>query len=188
MNVNLLPWREERRQMRDRKMMANGALIWLLCGGIVLAGYTYYQNRQNNQEKRNVYLEGEIRLLDKKIEEIKTLRAQKENLLVRMQVIQNLQQERRKVVHLFDDIVRNLPEGVYFSSVSKRSNNLDFTGTAQSNARVSDLMNRLDSSNWFTNPSLSVIDITPREGIRLSQFKLKVSQEKNETEKFGEIN
>jgi len=188
MNINLLPWREERRRLRDRKMMANGVLIWILCGAAVFAGLTYFQNRQDHQNRRNEYLDTEIRKLDKKIEEIKTLRAQKENLLVRMQVIQDLQRERRKVVHLFDDIVRNLPEGVYYSTISKKKNDFSLNGTAQSNARVSDLMERLDSSEWFANPNLSVIDVTPREGVRLSQFKLGVSEQKNNADNLTGVN
>ena len=187
MNINLLPWREERRRLRDRKMVANGVLIWVLCAGIVFAGFTFFKNKQFNQDNRNDYLEQEIARLDKKIEEIKALRAKKDNLLVRMQVIQDLQRERRKVVHLFDDIVRKLPEGVYYTSMSKNKQNFNLAGTAQSNARVSDLMNRLDSSEWFENPKLSVIDVTPSEGIRLSQFKLSVKEEKNKTD-FAEIN
>ncbi len=187
MNINLLPWREERRILRDSKMVANGFLIWILCGGLVFAGYTFLKNEQASQKFRNDYLEAEISKLDKKIKEIKTLRAEKENLLVRMEVIQNLQKERRKVVHLIDDIVKKLPEGVYYSSLSKNKNNFNLAGTAQSNARVSDLMNRLDSSDWFENPSLSVIDVTPREGVRLSQFKLKVSEESKKSNDFTEI-
>jgi len=187
MNINLLPWREEPRRMRDRKMLANGVLIWLLCCGLVFAGFTFFKNKQSNQQKRNKYMTEEIAKLDKKIEEIKTLRAKKENLLVRMQVIQDLQRERRKVVHLFDDIVRKLPEGVYYNAMSKNKSNFNLAGTAQSNARVSDLMNRLDSSEWFANPKLSVIDVTPSEGVRLSRFKLSVSEEKNKQD-FSEIN
>lgn len=188
MNVNLLPWREERRRLRDRKMLANGVFIWILCAGLVFAGFTYYKNRQDNQDHRNAYLDGEIRKLDEKIEEIRTLRARKQNLLVRMQVIQDLQRERRKVVHLFDDIVRNLPEGVYYSSVAKKKNNFSLNGTAQSNARVSDLMERLDSSDWFDNPNLSVIDVRPREGVRLSQFKLTVSEQKSKEDNLAGVN
>ena len=188
MNINLLPWREERRRQRDRKMLANGVAIWILCGIVVFSGYTFLQNKQNYQERRNEYLAGEIRKLDKKIEEIKTLRAEKENLLVRMQVIQDLQKERRRVVHLFDDIVRKLPEGVYYRTLSKKKNNFILDGTAQSNARVSDLMNKLDSSEWFANPNLNVIDVKPKEGVRLSQFKLRVTEEKNDSNDFAEVN
>ena len=173
--------------MRDRKMVANGVLIWIMCAGLVFAGFTFFKNKQYNQKKRNDFLSQEIAKLDKKIEEIKSLREKKDNLLVRMQVIQDLQRERRKVVHLFDDIVRKLPEGVYYTSMSKNQKNFNLSGTAQSNARVSDLMNRLDSSEWFENPKLSVINVTPSEGVRLSQFKLSVKEEKNKTE-FVEIN
>jgi len=186
MNINLLPWREERRRLRDRKMVANGVLIWILCAVMVFAGFTFYKNKQKNQSKRNNYLTQEIKKLDKKIAEIKTLREQKENLLVRMQVIQDLQSERRRVVHLFDDIVRKLPEGVYYSSLSKKNRNFNMNGIAQSNARVSDLMNRLDSSEWFDNPNLNVIDVTPSQGVRISQFKLRVSEEKKQEESFSE--
>lgn len=188
MNVNLLPWREERRRQRDRKMLANGVLIWVLCGVVVFSGFTFFKNKQNYQEKRNQYLSGEIRKLDEKIKEIKSLRKQKENLLVRMEVIQNLQRERRKVVHLFDDIVRKLPEGVYYQTLTKKKKNFILDGTAQSNARVSDLMNKLDSSEWFENPNLNVIDVTPRQGVRLSQFKLRVTEEKNRDKEYGEVN
>jgi len=188
MNINLLPWREERRRLRDRKMVANGIFIWIVCGGIVFAGMIYLQNMQDYQNRRNDYLDVEIRKLDKKIEEIKTLRSQKENLLMKMQVIQNLQRQRQKVVHLLDDIVRKQPEGVYYETVSKKGANFNLDGTAQSNARVSDLMNRLDSSEWFDNPNLSVIDITPREGVRLSKFKLRVSEETRSESDLTEVN
>jgi len=187
MNVNLLPWREERRQARDRKMLANGVLIWALCAALVFAGFTYFKNEQRIQDNRNDYLDAEIAALDEKIKEIKELRARKDNLLVRMDVIQNLQQERKKVVHFFDDIVRKLPEGVHYSSMTKKKSNFSLAGTAQSNARVSDLMNRLDSSDWFENAKLNVIDVTPREGVRLSRFKLDVSEEKNAS-KNAEVN
>ena len=184
MNINLLPWREEQRRLRDRKMLGNAIFIWILCAGLVLLAFMYLGNQQDNQRSRNSYLNTEIRKLDRKIDEIKTLKEQKDNLLVRMQVIQNLQRERRKVVHLFDDIVRKLPEGVHYNSLSKNGNNFNLAGMAQSNARVSDLMNRLDSSEWFDNPNLSVIDITPQEGVRLSQFKLGVSEEKKNQDLF----
>ena len=188
MNINLLPWREEQRRLRDRKMVGNAIFIWIACGALVFAALIFTGNKLDNQRYRNRYLNQEIGKLDAKISEIRTLREQKDNLLVRMQVIQNLQRERRKVVHLFDDIVRKLPEGVYYDSLSKKNNDFNLTGTAQSNARVSELMNRLDSSEWFENPSLSVIDITPQEGIRLSEFELGVTAERKPEEDFVEVN
>jgi len=175
--INLLPWREERRRMRDRQMLAGSIFVWLLCCGIVFSGYGYLKMKQGNQKTRNDYLNAEIVKLDAKIKEINQLRSQKDSLISRMEVIQNLQRERTQVVHLFEDIVRKLPEGVYYSSLSKKGKKFSMAGTAQSNARVSDLMNRLDSSDWFANPNLSVINVTPREGVRLSQFSLSVSEE-----------
>ena len=176
--INLLPWREERRRAKDRQMLSTAVLIWILCGVTVFAGYSYLQHLKDNQNDRNQYLTKEIAKLDRKIKEINKLRAQKENLIARMEVIQNLQRERTQVVQLLDDMVRKLPDGVFFETVSKKGSKFSFTGTAQSNARVSSLMERLDSSDWFANPDLNVINITPSQGIRLSQFDLKVSQQR----------
>ncbi|MEM7193482.1 MAG: PilN domain-containing protein [Pseudomonadota bacterium] len=186
--INLLPWREERRRARDRQMLSTSFIIWLLCGLAVFAGYSYLISKQDYQKNRNRYLDTEIRKLDSKIKEINQLRNQKDNLITRMEVIQNLQRERTQVVHLFDDIVRKLPEGVHYASLSKKGKRFSLKGTAQSNARVSDLMNRLDSSDWFANPDLNVINIRPAEGVRLSQFVLNVSEEIIRDEDVEEVN
>ncbi len=177
--INLLPWREELRIARDREMMVTAVLIWALCAVLVFATYSYYQVLIGNQNQRNKYLQSEISKLDEKILEIRKLRSQKDNLIARMEVIQNLQRQRTRVVHFFDDIVRKLPDGVYFDSMEKKSGSFGFSGTAQSNARVSNLMDKYDSSNWFTNPDLEVINITPAQGVRLSQFDLKLSEKKS---------
>jgi len=180
--INLLPWREERRRLRDRQMLSSAILIWMLCGCVVFGGYWYLGLLQDNQKSRNSYLTSEIKKLDKKIKEINKLRAQKDDLIARMEVIQNLQRQRTQVVHLFDDMVRKLPDGVYFDTLVKKGRSFRFQGTAQSNARVSNLMDKLDSSNWFANPNLSVINVTPAQGVRLSQFDLRVSQQKQKAE------
>ena len=179
--INLLPWREERRRVRDRQMLTTAFLIWVLCGVAVFGAYSYLGHLKDNQRDRNNYLTGEIRKLDEKIKEINKLRAQKANLIARMEVIQNLQSERTQVVHLLDDMVRKLPDGVYFDTVQKKGRSFSFTGTAQSNARVSSLMEKLDSSDWFANPNLNVINIAPSQGVRLSQFDLKVSQQRQKS-------
>lgn len=176
--INLLPWREERRLAKDRQMLSAAIMIWIFCGVAIFAGHTYLGHLQNNQKDRNTYLTNEIAKLDEKIKEINRLRAQKQNLIARMEVIQNLQRERTQVVQLLDDMVRKLPDGVFFETVAKQGTKFSFTGTAQSNARVSSLMDRLDSSDWFANPDLKVINITPSQGVRLSQFDLKVNQQK----------
>lgn len=178
--INLLPWREERRQLRDKQMLTTAILIWLVSCGVVLGGYQYLEILKKNQNNRNQYLTSEIEKLDTKIKEIRLLQNQKDSLIARMEVIQNLQRQRSQVVKIFDDIVRKLPDGVYFDTMNKKLRQFDFTGTAQSNARVSNLMESLGSSGWFHDPDLSVINIAPSSGVRLSQFKLGVSQRKKE--------
>ena len=118
--INLLPWREERRIAKDRQLLTTAVLIWVLCAVSVFGGYSYLGLLQENQNKRNSYLNSEISKLDEKIKEINKLRSRKDNLIARMQVIQNLQSERTQVVHLLDDMVRKLPDGVYFDTVEKR--------------------------------------------------------------------
>ncbi len=178
--INLLPWREERRRRRDRHMLMSGIAIWILCVAVVFAVVAYFDSKQDYQKKRNEYLNVEISLLDRKIKEINALREKKDSLIARMEVIQNLQRERTQIVHLFDDIVRKIPEGIYFSRLQKKNKQFSMDGTAQSNARVSELMNRLDSSDWFANPDLNVINVKPSENVRLSQFKLKVSESRDD--------
>ena len=180
--INLLPWREEERQARDKRMLTSAIIIWLTCAGIVFGGYGYLQILKDNQRSRNKYLTVEIKKLDKKIAQIRKLRAKKDNLISRMGVIQNLQRQRSQVVQIFDDIVRKLPDGVYFSTMNKKKSRFSFTGTAQSNARVSSLMVGLASSPWFDDPTLSVINVTPSQGVRLSKFNLGVSQRKKPKE------
>ena len=180
--INLLPWREERRRAKDKQLLTTAVLIWVLCVVSVFGAYSYLELLKDGQKKRNSYLNTEISKLDEKIKEINRLRAQKDNLIARMEVIQSLQRERTQVVHLLDDMVRKLPDGVYFDTVVKKGKSIGFKGTAQSNARVSNLMDRLDSSDWFDNPNLNVINVTPSQGVRLSQFDLKVSQQKSNTD------
>ncbi len=176
--INLLPWREARRRARDRQIVTAAFLIWALCGVAVFGSYSYLKLLQDNQKGRNNYLTGEIKKLDEKIKEIRTLQKQKDNLIARMEVIQNLQQQRNQVVQIFEDIVRKLPDGVYFDRLNKKGRQFNFTGTAQSNARVSNLMENLGSSSWFNDPNLNVINVSPSEGVRISQFSLGVTQRK----------
>jgi type IV pilus assembly protein PilN len=176
--INLLPWREDKRHARDKQMLISTIFIWLFCVAVVFGGYSYLQVLKNNQKTRNAYLNTEIEKLDKKIKEVRQLQAEKDNLISRMEVIQNLQRQRTQVVRIFDDIVRKLPDGVYFDTLNKKSRRFNFTGTAQSNARVSNLMDSLGSSDWFFSPDLSVINVTPSKGVRISQFNLGVSQRK----------
>ena len=177
--INLLPWREKRRRERDRRMISSAIFIWLICGSIVFVGFSWFQLLQDNQQERNEFIGDAMLVMDEKLKDIRLLQDQKKNLIERMGVIQDLQRQRTQVVQIFDDIVRKLPEGVYFDSMKKQERHFTFTGMAQSNARVSNLMESLDASDWFNNPDLTVINVAPLNGVRLSQFNLGVSQQIN---------
>jgi type IV pilus assembly protein PilN len=176
--INLLPWREIRRRERDRQILTGSALSWMLMGLVVLYGWWHMNGLIDFQSGRNDFLEQETVKLDKQIEEIREIKRRKEALLARMEVIQQLQANRTQIVHVFDDLVRKLPKGVYLTSLNKKGKNITLAGYAQSNARVSSLMRNLDSSDWFANPDLNVINVTPNGEARVSKFTLQVKEEK----------
>lgn len=175
--INLLPWREIRRQEQDRQLLSASIGAWLLTGLIVFYGWYYMNGLIEHQNKRNDYLKSEIAQLDKKIEEINKLKERKQALIARMEIIQQLQQDRTQIVHVFDDLVRKLPKGVYLTGLAKKNKQITLKGTAQSNARVSHLMNNLDSSNWFTNPNLDIVNARDQGGSRVSQFTVRVNEQ-----------
>lgn len=175
--VNLLPWRDIARRQRDKKILFSGSVMWALCGIAVLAGYLWMKDSILYQQDRNRYLQAETEKVEKEIEEINNVREQKENLIARMNVIQQLQLDRTQVVHIFDDVVQKLPKGVYFTKMTKQDRQMTLEGLAQSNSRVSTLMRNLESSEWFSRANLDVINVTEDEkGGRLSKFTLKVRQ------------
>lgn len=176
--INLLPWRELRRQEQDRQLLSASVGAWLLMGLIVFYGWYYMNGLIDHQNKRNDYLQTEIAKLDRKIQEINELKERKQALIARMQIIQQLQQDRTQIVHVFDDLVRKLPKGVYLTGLSKKDKRITLKGMAQSNARVSHLMNNLDSSDWFTNPNLDIVNARNQGGSRVSQFTVQVNEEK----------
>jgi len=176
--INLLPWRELRRQEQDRQLLSASIGAWLLMGLIVFYGWYYMNGLIDHQNKRNDYLQTEIAKLDRKIQEINKLKERKQALIARMQIIQQLQQDRTQIVHVFDDLVRKLPKGVYLTGLAKKNKRITLKGMAQSNARVSHLMNNLDSSDWFTNPNLDIVNARNRGGARVSQFTVRVNEEK----------
>lgn len=176
--INLLPWRELRRQEQDRQLLSASIGAWLLMGLIVFYGWYYMNGLIDHQNKRNDYLETEIAKLDRKIQEINKLKERKQALIARMQIIQQLQRDRTQIVHVFDDLVRKLPKGLYLTGLSKKNKRITLKGVAQSNARVSRLMNNLDSSDWFTNPNLDIVNARNQGGARVSQFTVRVNEEK----------
>ena len=155
--INLLPWREELRKEQQRQFLTILGLSAVLMGLIVLAVHIQIAGMISNQQSRNDFLKQEITKVEKQIKEINNLAKEKKRLLSRMEVIETLQRNRPEVVHLFDEIVKVMPEGTYLSSLKQNGKALELNGMAQSNARVSALMRNIDSSPWLSQPQLQVI-------------------------------
>jgi type IV pilus assembly protein PilN len=189
-HINLLPWRDELRKRREKEFIATALMAALLMGGVVFGVHLHYQSRIEYQTERNAYMEKEIALLNEKIEEIKELTRERDRLIARTKVIQELQSGRPEVVHMFDEIVTTLPEGVYYTRINQSGRGLNLNGIAQSNARVSSLMRSLDGSSFFENPTLVEIkaDNKSESSIRLSDFNLNIKQatQKKEGEEEAE--
>ena len=179
-HINLLPWRDELRKRREKEFIVTAVIAALMMGGVVLGVHLHYESRIAYQNQRNTFIETEISALDKKIKEIENLKKERDSLIARTKVIQDLQAGRPEIVHVFDELVTTLPDGVYYTKVSQKGRQLNLTGVAQSNARVSSLMRSLDTSTWFDNSELVEITTTEQKatGVRLSRFILKVGQEK----------
>lgn len=156
--INLLPWRAERRKLRQKEFLTMlglsaiaGVVLWFLIN-------TYYNNQISGQNERNAYLQGQIAQVDKQITEIDKLDKSKTKLLARKQVIEQLQANRSQMVHLFDALVRTIPDGVILTSIKQEGDKLTLEGRSQSNARVSTYMRTLEGSGWMTKPDLSIIE------------------------------
>lgn len=176
--LNLMPWRELRRKEQDRQLLSVAVGAWFLMGLVVFYLHLHVTGLMDDQNRRNKFLQSEIAKVDKEIKQIKELEKQRKNLIARMNVIYDLQGDRTQVVHVFDDLVRKLPEGVYFTSLKQKGKGITIKGVAQSNARVSALMRNLDKgSAWFTDPNLNVIKVKAQGNDRVSVFELKVKQE-----------
>ena len=158
--INLLPWREAERKKRQRDFgvaMAGGVVVAIAS---VLATMFVYSQMISNQESRNLRLTNEIVELEKSITEIDGLERQKERLLARMEIIEQLQKSRPEIVHLFDEIARQLPEGVYLNGLKQTGKRVEVRGIAQSSTRVSALMRRIDASDWMADPEVDRIETT----------------------------
>jgi type IV pilus assembly protein PilN len=170
--VNLLPYREERRKRARQHFAMLAGLTAVL--GLAIVGMVHVFNAQRigAQTERNEFLKSETAKLDKDIDEIKKLRDEIANLLARKQVIETLQADRAQTVHLLDQLVRQMPEGVYLKSVKQKGLGVNVTGYAQSNARVSTLMRNIESSPWLENPTLVEVKASNVDRKRLSEFNL----------------
>ena len=176
-HINLLPWREAQRKQRKQDFFVVIGLAVALMLAVVGGVHVYMASLIDNQTMRNDILKNEIKLVEKKIEEIKALEKQKEQLIARMRVIEELQSNRPAIVHLFDELARIVPEGLYIESLEQKASKITIKGSAQSNARVSAFMRALEESVWFKAPSLDVIN-TKSSGMRKERnFVLVVHQD-----------
>jgi len=162
--INLLPWREGERKERKLAFLVALGVAALAAGVASFAAYLLYGSMIESQEHRNQQLRVEIKTLDKQIEEINNLEVAKQKFIARMEIIEKLQRSRPEIVHVFDEIVRTLPEGVYLTGVKQTDKRLKFDGVAQSSTRVSSFMRNLDGSQWLRNPELEVVQTTKASG------------------------
>ena len=174
-HINLLPWREEQRQEQTRQFATITILSMALTGALIFMVHVTFSNQIEHQNYRNKILQDEIATLDASLKQIAALEDTKEQLLARMDVIQSLQQQRPQIVHLFDDFVRTVPEGIYLRDIKQEGDQLTIKGVAESNGRVSAYMRNIDSSEWMTTPKLKVIE-TKEGTLRSSDFTLVTSQ------------
>ncbi|MEX0729569.1 MAG: PilN domain-containing protein [Aquisalimonadaceae bacterium] len=174
--INLLPWREELKKERQKQFYVILGVAAALGVGVWLGGRTHLSGQIDYHDLRNNMLRTEIRSLDRQITRIRELEAVRDQLNARMEVIKDLQSERPQIVHMFEQMVLTLPEGLYLQSLSQEGPNLTLTGVGQSNARVSSYMERLDGSDWLQDPDLTVIEVRQQDGIRVSDFTLRVIQ------------
>jgi type IV pilus assembly protein PilN len=174
--INLLPWRTELRQRRKKEFLVGLGATLVVGAGVVWMSKLTVQSWTEAQRGRNDILRTEIAQLDKQIEEITSLESQRERLLARMQVITQLQRSRPEVVHLFDELVNAVPEGVNLTEVVQQGQRVELRGTAQSSTRVSALMRNIDGSAWLQDPGLDVVETVTSGVDRNSQFKLFATQ------------
>lgn len=180
--INLLPHRELKRAARRRQMnVLLGVAVVIGVLGVAL-GHTVIAARQSAQEERNAFLTQEIAKLDAQIVEIKKIREQTQALLERKQVVETLQSNRTEVVHLFDQMIRLLPDGLYLKSFKQTADEVNIGGYTQSSARVSTLMRSLEDSPWFEQPRLIEIKAATVNNLRANEFLLSVKQTKQQIE------
>ncbi|MBW7473055.1 PilN domain-containing protein [Marinobacter sp. F4218] len=181
-NINLRPWREELRAEKQKQfvVMILGAAI--IAAGLVFLWKTDMDSRIAYQQSRNAYIETATKKLDEQIREIESLKRKRNELLARMQVIQDLQGTRPVIVRVFDELVRTLPDGLFYTDLKKTEDKLSIVGMAESNSRISTLMRQFEESDWFADPSLSNVAEADNRRAGYSQFNLSVQQKTPEPE------
>ncbi|MDB2384361.1 PilN domain-containing protein [Endozoicomonas sp.] len=176
--INLLPWREELRELRKKVFVGVFGASVALALVVVFIIDLFISSSISAQQGRNQYLKNEIAQLEKKIEAIKDINAKKILLLERMDVIKGLQGNRSVIVQVFDQLARIVPEGIYFKTLKVEDDLFTLVGIAESNNRVAALMRQLDASQWFTNPNLTAVRKVNGDGERLNEFDLNFTKVK----------
>lgn len=172
--INLLPHRELKRKARQQQFAVLAGLTVVLGMLIIWGVHEMVLDKIDYQNGRNQYLKDEIAVLDRQIAEIRSIREKIQEMLARKGIVESLQGNRAKVVHMLDEVARRVPEGVYLKSFKQTDEHLRLAGYAQSNAWVSTLMRNLDASSWMESPLLIEIKAATANGIRLSEFDLNV--------------
>ena len=172
--INLLPWRDARREERKREFLTILGLVALGAVLLVVLADRVVNGQIDDQRARNAYLQDNIKKLDEQVAEIRELQRKRNQLIDRMRVIQELQGNRPIIVRIFDQLVRTVPDGVFYNRVQAQGKKLQITGAAESNNRVSSLMRRLDGSDWLENPNLDSVRAAPAYGDQAATFDLSV--------------
>lgn len=180
--INLRPWREELRAEKQKQFV-----VMILGAAIIGAGLTFLWSSDLDsgiayQQSRNAYIESATKKLDEQIREIESLKSKRDELLARMKVIQDLQGKRPVIVRAFDELVRTLPDGLFYTDLKKSGDRVSIVGMSESNSRVSTLMRQFDESDWFTNPNLSNVSSADSRRAGYSQFTMTVKQQTPEPE------
>lgn len=176
-HINLLPWREELRKQRQKEFVFQTGGAVAIAVLLLMFVHMRMSAMVEAQQSRNSYLNAQIAQLNKKIRSIKDLEETKKKLLARMNIIQRLQRSRPQSVHLMDQLVRTLPDGVYLTSITQHGDGLTLSGMAQSNARVSAYMRNIAGSKWLTDPKLDFIETKDANRRHLSKFTLEAKQQ-----------
>ncbi len=174
--INLLPWREQQRAERKKSFGVGMVGAMVAAAGVWGAGLLMMGAMIDSQESRNNLLRNEIKVLDKQIEKINSLEADKARFIARMEVIEKLQRSRPEIVHIFDEIARQLPDGVYLTGITQTGTRLRFEGVAQSSTRVSAFMRNIDGSSYLKNPELEVVETKPDKNVVGAAFILYADQ------------
>ncbi len=170
--INLLPWREQERKVRRREFMIAAGAAVIAAGVFIAAGKLVYSTWTEAQLEKNDLLKKEIVKLDAQIADIQDLETRKQRLVARMEIIEKLQRSRPEIVHLFDEMVKTVPEGIYLTQIKQTGRKMEIHGVAQSSTRVSTFMRNIDGSTWMDNPVLQVVEASKDSSTGGSSFTL----------------